>query len=123
MKTLKTTVTYRVPCGLYCNHNMQRSTVTTRCRFCTEISRGRFVCVLHNEPLTTNGDLINKTRMCLAKARTVEDVPATPTIPPQDLMKQVVAKYQQVYTDLRKQGYPESIAATGAKDIILKGEF
>ena len=75
MKTIKTTVKFKVPCGLYCNHNpMKRSTPTTRCRFCTEVTKNVFVCVLHNEPLLTEGGVqIYKTFNCLAAVKEVSD--------------------------------------------------
>lgn len=66
MKQLKTTVCYNVPEGFYCNHSMRKSTPLTRCRFCTEVSKANFVCVLHNEPLLLeSGALIYKTKACL----------------------------------------------------------
>lgn len=119
MKVLKATVVYKVPGGLYCNHTMQKSTITTRCRFCTETSRGNYTCVLHNDVLSTNGALINKAYACLARSRDIVD---TPSIPPQELIKHTVLEYQRIYSDLRKQGYPEAIAAVNARDMILKGE-
>lgn len=65
MKTLKTTITYKVPDHEYCNHTMQKSTPHTRCRFCTDIGKNTFVCVLHNQPLAVvSGVLVQKCEEC-----------------------------------------------------------
>ena len=65
MKTQKTTVTYQVPDGLYCNHEMtKKSTPFTRCRFCTDLGKYGFTCVLHNVQLTSMGILVNKCDQC-----------------------------------------------------------
>jgi hypothetical protein len=66
MRKIKTTLEYLVPDGLYCNHKMAKSNPSTRCRFCTEVSKGVFVCVIHNLPLLVeSGYLILKTVECM----------------------------------------------------------
>lgn len=118
MKKLTTTVTYKVPKGLYCNHSMQKSTHSTRCRFCTDLGKGRFTCVLHNMPLDLmEGILIYKTDACLAQQGTVED---TPTLPPKEVAKYALKEYRKLYLSLIKQGYPEEMAHKAAQEGVIK---
>lgn len=68
MHTIRVNVTVKVPNGFYCNFARQKSTPTTRCRFCTEIQKGIFVCVLYNAPLLVEAAvLILKTQKCCNK--------------------------------------------------------
>ena len=118
MKKLTATVTFKVPDGLYCNHSMQKSTPNTRCRFCTDLGKGVFVCVLHNEPLAVmSGYLISKTKACIAKQGTVEDAPI---VPPKELIKFAVTEYRKIYKSLLAQGIPESLADKMAQAEVLK---
>lgn len=74
MRLLTVRVTFRVPEGLNCNHDMKKSTPATRCRFCTEVNKGNFVCVLHNEPLlVAGGIMIQKTKKCLQAVKEIQD--------------------------------------------------
>lgn len=117
MKKLTTTVTYKVPAGLYCNHNMQKSTPLTRCRFCTDLGKYGYTCVLHNVQLATMGPLINKCDACMKKQGTVED---TPVVPPKELMTYAITEYHKVYSALVKQGVPEGLAHELAQKEVLK---
>ncbi len=117
MKRLTTKVTYKVPIGPYCNHTMQKSTPLTRCRFCTDLGKYGFTCVLHNEQLASMGVLINKCDSCMKKQGVVEDAP---TVPPKDLMIYAVKKYRKLYQDLLRQGFPEPIADKMAQEEVLK---
>lgn len=117
MIRMTSTVTYKVPRGLYCNHKMKKSTPLTRCRFCTEIYKGNFVCVLHNEPLNVlNGILIQKTPACLSKCKVVDDVPE---VPMEDLVKYVLSEYRKIYNGLRSNGIPEKLADEVAQKEVL----
>ena len=117
MKRLTTKVTYKVPIGPYCNHDNKKSTPLTRCRFCTDLGKYGFTCVLHNEQLASMGVLINKCDSCMKKQGVVEDVP---TVPPKDLMTYAVKTYRKLYQDLLRQGFPEPIADKMAQEGVLK---
>lgn len=117
MKRLTTKVTYKVPLGLYCNHDNKKSTPLTRCRFCTDLGKHGFTCVLHNEQLALTGVMISKCPACLKKQGVVEDVP---TVPPKDLMTYAVKEYRKLYQDLLRQGFPEPIADKMAQEGVLK---
>ena len=118
MKRLTTKVTYKVPIGPYCNHDNKKSTPLTRCRFCTDLGKYGFTCVLHNEQLTVIGNkLIYKCEACVNQQGVVEDAP---TIPPKDLMTYAIKEYRKLYQDLLRQGFPESIADKMAREEVLK---
>lgn len=108
MVRMTTTVKYKVPRGLYCNHQMKKSTPLTRCRFCTEVRKGSFTCVLHNDQLNVlNGILIQKSPACLGKCKVVEDVPEVPI---EDLAKYILSEYRKIYNGLRSNGIPDKLA-------------
>ena len=118
MKRLTTKVTYKVPIGPYCNHTMQKSTSLTRCRFCTDLGKGKFTCVLHNDQLALlGGILVQKSPACMSKQGVVEDVP---TVQPKDLMTYAVKEYRKLYQNLLRQGFPEPIADKMAQEGVLK---
>ena len=108
MKRLTTKVTYKVPIGPYCNHDNKKSTPLTRCRFCTDLGKGKFTCVLHNDQLLLlDGTLIQKSPACMAKQGVVGD---TPYVSPKDLMQYAITEYRRIYKDLLKQGVPDKLA-------------
>lgn len=108
MKRLTTKVTYKVPIGPYCNHDNKKSTPLTRCRFCTDLGRGKFTCVLHNDQLALlGGALIQKSLACMSKQGMVEDAPY---VPPKDLMQYAITEYRRIYNDLLNQGVPDKLA-------------
>ena len=108
MVRMTTTVNYKVPRGLYCNHQMKKSTPLTRCRFCTEVQKGSFTCVLHNDQLNVlNGVLIQKSPACLSKRKVVED---EPEVPVEDLSKHILSEYRKIYNDLMSNGIPDKLA-------------
>ena len=118
MVRMTTTVKYKVPRGLYCNHQMKKSTPLTRCRFCTEVHKGSFTCVLYNDQLNVlNGILIQKSPACLSKCKVVED---TPEIPIEDLAKHILSEYRKIYNDLRSNGIPDELADKIAQKEVLK---
>jgi len=124
MTLVTVTVKHRIPKGLYCNHTMQRSTPTTRCRFCTDLTHSGtkagygFVCVLHNLTLTTNGLLINKAHPCLAKVNLAEDAPLAT---PQEIAKNTLDKYIMVYNGLVGAGIAMAKAEKLAIAEAMKG--
>ena len=72
MRKITVKVTCFIPEGMYCNHELAKSKPTTRCRFCTEVAKAHFVCVLHNEPLLLEeGILIRKGRGCMTSVKEV----------------------------------------------------
>ena len=118
MKRLTTKVTYKVPIGPYCNHTMQKSTSLTRCRFCTDLGKGKFTCVLHNDQLALlGGALIQKSPACAAKQGVVGD---TPYVSPKDLMQYAITEYRRIYKDLLDQGVPDKLAHKMAQKEALK---
>lgn len=71
MMTLKTTVKYKVPVGMYCYYECNKK--SPRCRFCVEHKKGIFICVLHNEPLAVEqGYLAIKTTGCMKGVSSIE---------------------------------------------------
>jgi hypothetical protein len=118
MKRLTTKVTYKVPIGPYCNHTMQKSTPLTRCRFCTDLGKYGFTCVLHNEQLAVlGGKLISKCEACFSQQGIVSD---TPTVEPKEIIKFAISEYRRIYKELVKQGFPEPIADKIAQEEVLK---
>lgn len=118
MKKQTTTVTYKVPKGMYCNHKLQKSTPSTRCRFCTDLGKGAFTCVLYNLPLDVmEGKLIYKATPCMKQEGTVED---TPMVNPKDVVKYTIKEYRKIYLSLIKQGYPEELAHKAAQEEVTK---
>jgi len=116
MKRLTTKVTYKVPIGPYCNHDNKKSTPLTRCRFCTDLGKHGFTCVLHNVQLASVGVMIQKCEGCLKKQGTVVD---TPAVPPKELIKYAVKEYSKLYRELLSQGYPEPLADKMAQEEVL----
>lgn len=117
MKKLTTTVTYKAPNGLYCNHTMQKSTPLTRCRFCTDLGKYGFTCVLHNEQVASIGVLIQKSAKCLSKQGTVEE---PLVVSPKALVTYAVKEYRKLYLALIKQGLPDYLADKAAQEEVLK---
>lgn len=118
MKKLTTTVTYKVPKGMYCNHEMKKSTSFTRCRFATDLGKHGFTCVLHNEPLAVYcGNLLSKCDACFSQHGIVSD---TPTVEPKEIIKFAISEYNRIYKDLIKQGVPAGLAEKLAQKEVLK---
>jgi len=64
MKKLTTTVTYKVPDGIYCE----------QCRFCRPIKKA-YVCALHNDPLLIESDsMVRKTKNCLIGKKSADQI-------------------------------------------------
>lgn len=128
MKKIKTTVTYKVSDGFYCNLRQESHKgfpANQRCRFCTQVSKNNFVCVLHNMPLVVEeGCLIRKDKACIRnmayKSQTVPDVDDAPKINPKDIIKWALDEYTKTYNRLVKDGYPEALAAKLAKEAVMK---
>jgi len=96
---------------------MKKSTPLTRCRFCTEVFKGSFTCVLHNDQLNVlNGILIQKSPACLSKCKVVEDVPEVPI---EDLLRHILSEYRKIYNDLRSNGIPDELADKIAQREVL----
>lgn len=118
MKTMTTTVTYKVPDGLYCNHKLQKSTPLTRCRFCTDLGKGMFTCVLYNDPLSVySGALILKSERCSKQEGYVEDAPL---LTPKQIIKHSLAVYHKIYKKMLEAGYPEALAHQVATEEAYK---
>lgn len=120
MRKATVKVTHRVPGGLYCNHHMRKSTHLTRCRFCTDLKKDGFVCVLYNEPLAVeSGVLIQKTSDCLALKGTVES-DDLPSIPISEVKSAAIMKYKKIYEQLLAQGFPSALADEYAIKEVIK---
>lgn len=128
MKKIKTTVTYKVSDGFYCNLRQEKHKgfpANQRCRFCTQVSKNNFVCVLHNMPLVVEeGCLIRKDKACIRnmayKSQTVPEPEEVPKVNPKDIIKWALDEYTKTYNRLVKDGYPEALAAKLAKEAVLK---
>lgn len=124
MKTIKSTVAYKVPNWNYCNVDRLDIDATPSkqvCQFCIKTKDGHR-CALYNQPLMSDGTQIGKlTQCCRATAgfaSVIEPVEA-PTVPPKDLMKQTIELYSKTVNDLLNQGYPRQMAEAAAKKYIL----
>lgn len=118
MKRMTTTVTYKVPNGTFCNHTMHKSTPLTRCRFCTDLGKNVFTCVLYNEPLKViEGALIYKSADCLNKVGIVEEAVS---INSKELIKYSVTQYRKLYVLFMDQGLPEPLAHKTAYEEVVK---
>ena len=128
MKKIETTVTYKVSDGCYCNLRQEKHKgfpANQRCRFCTNLGKDRFVCVLHNIPLVVEeGCLIRKAQACMRnmayKSQTVSEPEEAPRVNPKDLIKWALDEYMKTYNQLVKDGYPEALASFAAKKAVTK---
>lgn len=127
MKTVKSTISYRVPNWNFCNvdrFDLDATPSKQVCQFCIK-ERGGHRCALYNAPLMSDGTQIRKlTPCCRATAgfeSVIEEPPQVPTIPPKDLMKQTIELYSKTVNDLLGQGYPRQMAELAAKKYILGG--
>ena len=129
MKKIKTTVTYKVSDGFYCNLRQEKHKgfpANQRCRFCTQVSKNNFVCVLHNMPLVVEeGCLIRKDKACIRnmayKSQTVPDVDDTIQVDPKTVMKMTLQEYRKAYKQLIAQGYPDAMADKLAQQMTMGG--
>lgn len=68
MNTTKITLSqfsYRVPDWEFCNCRVGTKPSKDLCRFCVEVRKNCYVCVLHNMPLSTDaGFVVNKATTC-----------------------------------------------------------
>ena len=125
VKKVKTTITYRVPDGSYCNLDY----TAHLCRFAVKERHG-YRCALYNYPLDTSNDKMPlKTRDCIKATcgfkSVVEDVPMVdngPIVDPKQLMKMTIDEYNKVLKQLKSQGYPDAIAERVAKEYMLGGK-
>jgi len=128
MKKIKTTVSYKVSDGMYCNLRSEKHKgfpAEQRCRFCTNLGKDGFVCVLHNMLLAVEeGCMIRKTQACMRnmtyKGQIVPDVDDTPKVNPKYIIKCALDEYNRVYNQLIKDGYPAALAMKIAKESVLK---
>ena len=128
MKKIETTVTYKVSDGFYCNLRQEawkNFPPEQRCRFCTQVTKNNFVCVLHNIPLVVEeGCLIRKAPQCMKnmayKSQTVPEPEEATKVNPKDLIKWALDEYMKTYNQLVKDGYPEVLAAKLAKEAVTK---
>lgn len=126
MKKIKTTVTYKVSDGFYCNLRQKawkNFPPEQRCRFCTQVTKNNFVCVLHNIPLVVEeGSLIKKAEQCLKniayRSQTVPEPAEKPIIKPKELIKWALNEYTKTYNQLIRDGYPEALAIKFAKEAV-----
>jgi len=126
MKRIKSTVSYTVPGWNFCNSdNLSATGELTKqtCRFCVK-DRSGACCLLYNEPLQTKGAHIYKVRECCRATAgfesVIDEAPPAPTIQPKELMKQTLAMYKQLVSDLVAQGYPRAMAEQAAEKSMFK---
>lgn len=125
MKTIKSTVTYKVPHWNFCNvdrFDMDATPSKQVCQFCVKTKDGHR-CMLYNQPLMSDGIQIKKVPQCCKATAGFESIvePAeAPTIPPRELMKQTIELYNKTVNDLLAQGYPRQMAELAAKKFMLE---
>lgn len=120
MKKVKTTVTYRVPDGQFCNCSRLGK---DKCRFCVKHGKS-YVCVLHNMPLDiTEGVLVIKDTACIKAtagfSSVVED--SSIQVDPKAVMKLTIQEYRKIYKQLLAQGIPEAMADKLAQQMTMGG--
>lgn len=126
MKTIKSTVAYKVPHWNFCNvdrFDIDATPSKQVCQFCIKTKDG-YRCALYNQPLVSDGTQIQKVRQCCKATAGYESViehVEAPTIPPKDLMKQTIELYSKTVNDLLGQGYPRQMAELAAKKYVLGG--
>ena len=125
MKTVKSTVSYKVPHWNFCNvdkFDIDATPSKQVCQFCIK-ERGGYRCALYNQPLMSNGNRINKVRECCRATAgfesVIEEPPQAPTINPKDLIEQTIKLYSKTVNDLLSQGYPRQMAEAAAKKYIM----
>lgn len=118
MKRLQSAVRYLVPDHQFCNHFLDKSTPSTRCRFCTDLGKGTYVCVLHNQPLSVhNGVLILKTDACIRASRfALQQIDDPPIVPVKEQIKQAIAEYRKAYRQAISEGLSDAAADIYAKE-------
>lgn len=104
-------VTYYVPDGKYCNVDKKNN-----CRFCMKHTRG-YTCAISQEPLAYDGKLIIKTEDCMWPSKCTYKYIETEqiTIEPMKVIEATVDNFTKIYNQLRRQGYPENMALSLAK--------
>ena len=126
MKTIKSTVSYRVPHWNYCNvdrFDVDGTPSKQVCQFCIK-TKGGYRCALYDQPLMSDGVQIRKTPQCCKATAGYESViePAeAPTVQPRDLMKATIELYNKTVNDLVNQGYPRQMAEKAAEKHVLGG--
>lgn len=127
MKRIKSTVSYHVPHWCHCNSDMNEFNGIPKnlCRFAVKTKTG-YHCALHNEPLLTDGEWVNKVPACVratagVKAEIISDRvdPALPAVEPKQLIKATIELYSKTVNDLINQGYPRQLAEQVAKQHLL----
>ena len=125
MKTIKSTVTYKVPHWNFCNvdrFDIDATPSKQVCQFCIK-QRGGNRCALYDKPLMSDGSFIQKLPQCCRATAGYEseiEPDEAPTLPPKDLMKQTIALYKKNVNDLVSQGYPRQLAEQAAEQLIFK---
>lgn len=123
MKTLTTTVSYKVENWDICNLSAGLRPVKETCRFCVK-TKGGYTCVLTNDVLDHDGEVVYKTRRCLRQTCGFQEAPieARPDPSPKELTEYAVSTYIKTYKDLIKQGYPAGLAEQAAKKYVIGGK-
>ncbi len=126
MKSISTTVHYKVPTWDYCNISVLGKVGKTNCRFCVKHGKG-YVCVMYNMPLSmSDGIMIDKEPRCIKATlgirQEVRDTPERMEVKPKDIMKYTLKEYSKTYKQLIKEGYPEGLAESLAHKHVLGGE-
>ncbi len=121
MQKVKVEVTLKVPYGGYCNYEAVRfrgMPADKRCRFCTEVKKGSYKCVLHDENLSfIHGALVQKCESCMRHAKKVVveyDEPSVEKevkVNPKEVIDWTIRKYTKIYAQLERDGYPPELAS------------
>lgn len=126
MKSIKSTISYRVPHWNFCNvdrFDIDATPSKQVCQFCIK-ERGCYRCALYDQPLMFDGVQIRKLDKCCKATAGFESViepAAAPTIKPNDLMKVTIELYNKTVNELLSQGYPRALAEKAAEKHVLGG--
>lgn len=130
------TVEVITPSWCYCNkqHAQDKNYKTNEyCRFCQEVKeRGkpsRYVCLLFNVDLMSNGEMVSKSELCYMKWKKNRIVAAQPietikadSVDVSDVSKMVKKSIRNICKDTTKM-VNKSIAVDAALDVAMKREL
>lgn len=125
MKKVTTTLSYHISSGKYCNiktENHHGFPADQRCRFCTNLGKGKFICVIHNKPLVIeDGCLIQKCASCLKNMKTkgMKVQNEMHVRSPKEIIQWTIKTYSKEYERLISEGYPAALAAQIAKEVVV----
>lgn len=126
MRKIKLALQCRVPSWNFCNYDgftPDHRYSKELCRFCISTKQGHY-CALHDEWLTQDKKFVHKSKACIDAtagfAVTVDEQVPNVQVDPKVIIAETLKSYKKIVDDLRKQGYPQSMAETVATKYILE---